>query len=75
MKPDDAAQGDLVVSATQELQAEEINGRKMARFQVPPAMQGHTFALELNASGRDTVPTGPFRIEYVLGRAASLCVV
>jgi hypothetical protein len=67
MKPDDTPQGDLVVYATQELQVEEINGRKILRFQVPPAMQGHTFELELNASGRDTAAAGPFRIEYVLG--------
>jgi len=37
------------------------------RFTVAPFMQGHTFAVEPSNSASDSIPTGPFRIEYVLG--------
>jgi hypothetical protein len=46
---------------------EEINGKPVARFSVEPSMQGHTFAVDLSKAAFESAPTGPFRIEYVLG--------
>lgn len=66
-KPDNISQGVLVVHLQKAVEIEEIDGRKVVRFTVEPSLQGHTFAVDLNISGEDTTPKGPFRIEYVLG--------
>jgi hypothetical protein len=49
------------------LKIEEIDGRKVARFSLEPWMQGHTFSVDLSETASGVTPTGPFRIEYVLG--------
>jgi hypothetical protein len=64
---DNTAAGELSVSHQDTVKIEEIAGRKIARFSVPPLMQGHTFAVELSDPASDSTPIGPFRIEYVLG--------
>jgi hypothetical protein len=58
---------DLLIASGKAIKIEEINGKPVARFSVEPSMQGHTFALDLSESDSETVPKGPFRIEYVLG--------
>jgi hypothetical protein len=65
---DNTAAGELLVSHQDTVKIEEVAGRKIARFAVPPLMQGHTFAVDMSdPASDDSVPTGPFRIEYVLG--------
>jgi hypothetical protein len=64
---DNTAASELLVSHQDTVKIEEVAGRKIARFSVPPLMQGHTFAVDLSDSTPDSTPTGPFRIEYVLG--------
>jgi hypothetical protein len=67
-EPFDHAPGtDLLVSSQRTLKIEEVDGRKVARFSLEPWMQGHTFAVDLSANASEGTPTGPFRIEYVLG--------
>ncbi|MDC4203481.1 MAG: hypothetical protein MPW14_16635 [Candidatus Manganitrophus sp.] len=63
----DTPKDELVVSVQKAVKIEEIEGKKVARFSVDPLLQGHTFSIELTPSGDETPPTGPFRIEYVLG--------
>jgi hypothetical protein len=58
---------ELLVSHQDAIKIEEINGKPVARFSVEPSMQGHTFAVDLTNSVSEPDPTGPFRIEYVLG--------
>lgn len=58
---------ELVVSRQGAIKIEEVNGKPVARFSVEPSMQGHTFALDLSDTASEPAPTGPFRIEYVLG--------
>lgn len=45
---------------------EEVGGKKMLRFTIPAAFQGHTFAIDLQKSGKEQKRVGPFRIEFVL---------
>jgi hypothetical protein len=58
---------ELLVSHEGSIKIEKINGRPVVRFSIPPGMQGHTFAIDLSCSEEPSVPTGPFRFEYVLG--------
>lgn len=58
---------ELLLSHERSIRIEEVDGRAVARFLVPPGMQGHTFAVDLSASSSEEVPTGPFRLEYALG--------
>lgn len=64
---DGSVDRDLLVSRQNAVTIEEVNGKPTARFTVEPSMQGHTFALDLSEVDSESVPTGPFRIEYVLG--------
>jgi hypothetical protein len=57
----------LLVSHERSVRIEEIDGRPVARFSVPPGMQGHTFAVELSDPSSVAEPIGPFRLEYALG--------
>ncbi len=66
---DYTAAGELLVSHQDTVTIEEVAGRKIARFSIPPLMQGHTFAVELSDPASEPTPTGPFRIECVLGTA------
>jgi hypothetical protein len=58
---------EFLVSHEGSIRIAEIDGRPVARFSVPPGMQGHTFAVDLSDSSLIEVPVGPFRLEYVLG--------
>jgi hypothetical protein len=58
---------ELLVSHQSAIKIEEVNGKPVARFSVEPSMQGHTFAVDLSDAASEPAPTGPFRIEYVLG--------
>jgi hypothetical protein len=58
---------ELLVSRQGAIKIEEVNGKPIARFSVEPSMQGHTFAVDLSDSASEPDPTGPFRIEFVLG--------
>ena len=60
---------ELMVSFEGAWKVEEIEGNRLVRFMFPPLMQGHTFALDLGFTNSpdSSDPTGPFRIEYVLG--------
>lgn len=49
------------------IRIEEVDGKPVARFMVPPGMQGHTFALDLSDPASVEANIGPFRLEYVLG--------
>jgi hypothetical protein len=65
---DKTAAGELLVSFQDTAIIEEVDGRKIFRCPVPPLMQGHTFAVDMiDPASDDATPTGPFRIEYVLG--------
>jgi len=64
---DNTAAGELQVSYQGAVKIEEIAGKETARFSVGPFMEGHTFGMELRDPTTDSTPTGPFRIEYVLG--------
>lgn len=59
--------GEFLVSHEESVRLEEVNGNPVARVLVPHAMQGHTFAVDLNDSSSAAAPTGPFRLEYALG--------
>src|SRR5687767_12525684 len=60
---------ELMVSFEDVGKVEEIEGKRLVRFVSPPLMQGHTFAVDLDFTDPpdSSDPTGPFRIEYVLG--------
>lgn len=62
----------LPLSLEGEAQVEERDGQKLLRFDVPPHMQGHTFALNLYRSAVDAEPIGPFKFEFVLGSEFAL---
>ncbi len=64
---DDSLDRELVVSQQRAIKIEEVDGKPVARFNVEASMQGHTFAVDLSETGSEPDPTGPFRIEYVLG--------
>ena len=65
---DKTAAGELLVSFQDMTIIEEVDGRKIFRVAIPPLMQGHTFAVDMtDPASDDATPTGPFRIEYVLG--------
>jgi hypothetical protein len=57
----------LLVSYERNIKIEEVAGKPVARLSFPPFMQGHTFAMDLTETSASSEPTGPFRIEYVLG--------
>jgi hypothetical protein len=58
---------ELLVSHEGPIRIEEVDGRPVARFLVPPGMRGHTFAVDLSDPSSAGVPIGPFRLEYALG--------
>lgn len=58
---------ELLVSHEGSIRIEEVDGKPVARFIVPPGMQGHTFAVDLSDTSSHEVPAGPFRLEYALG--------
>src|SRR5262245_12530830 len=58
---------ELLVSHEHAIRIEEIDGKPVARFRVPPGMQGHTFAVDLSDPSSAEEPVGPFRLEYALG--------
>jgi len=58
---------ELLVSHEGSITIEEVDGKPVARFMVPPGMQGHTFAVDLNDRSSPEAPIGPFRFEYALG--------
>jgi hypothetical protein len=64
---DNAAAGELLGFHHDTVKIEEVARRKVVRFSVAPFMQGHTFAVEPSNSASESMPMGPFRIEYVLG--------
>jgi len=49
------------------MKIEEVDGRPVAGFLVPPGMHGHTFAVDLRDLSSAGVPIGSFRLEYALG--------
>ena len=61
------AADELLVLYHDTVKIEEVAGRKVVRFAVAPLMQGYTFAVEPSGAASESPPTGPFRIEYVLG--------
>lgn len=58
---------ELLISHEGSIRIEEVDGKPVARFIVPPGMQGHTFAVDLSDTSSHEVPAGPFRLEYALG--------
>lgn len=70
MSPDESSSNlerDLLVSYQRVVRTEEMDGQTGVRFSVPSAMQGHTFAVDLSDPSSDSVPIGPYRLEYALG--------
>jgi hypothetical protein len=57
----------LLVSYERDVKIEEVEGKPIVHLSFPPFMQGHTFAMDLKETSASSEPTGPFRIEYVLG--------
>ena len=69
MSPDETSPNldrELLVSHERSIRIEEVDGRPVARFLVPPGMRGHTFAVDLSDPSSSGVPIGPFRLEYAL---------
>jgi hypothetical protein len=64
---DNTTAGGGLVSHQVTVKVEEVAGRKIARFVGEPFMEGHTFGVDMHDPTSDSMPTGPFRIEYVLG--------
>jgi hypothetical protein len=55
------------VSYEEAVKIEDVEGKRVFRLRIPPLMQGHTFAVDMTEQSASSEPTGPFRIEYVLG--------
>jgi hypothetical protein len=66
-KPNPEIERELLVSYARNVKIEEVEGKPVARLSFPPSMQGHTFEMSLKETSASWEPTGPFRIEYVLG--------
>lgn len=52
-------------------QIEERDGKKVVNLPMPASFQGHTFALDMEREGDDHIPSGRFRIEFVLSDSFS----
>jgi hypothetical protein len=55
------------VSYEEAVKIEDLEGKRVLRFRVPPSMQGHTFEVDVTEPSASSEPIGPSRIEYVLG--------
>jgi len=57
----------LLVSYERDVKIEEVEGKPVVRLSFPSFLQGHIFEMDLKEKSASSEPTGPFRIEYVLG--------